>query len=269
MNISAKIMSVLIVSTLLVGVALTLATINKINEMSGNDFSKIITNLVSQQAVAIAHTFDASINETNLNAVEMQAMVDRNIKYHGEDFMREIRIHAPSTESANGYKAIAGTAEVGEDSDPEDIEAIKNDKIVVVPLKEGGENLLDVTVPLHVNGKSVATAGIQLATTKIEAEQAQILENNKKAIFAQFILITIAVVLTTVLIGLFISAKITGPIRQLTSVAKKISNGEVNVQLPEIKSRDEVYDLNEGLKGVLAAVRFLTESVEELTKKSK
>jgi nitrogen fixation/metabolism regulation signal transduction histidine kinase len=74
------------------------------------------------------------------------------------------------------------------------------------------------------------------------------------AIFAVSILVSIFIILRIVVIN---------PITQLKGVADKVSNGELDIQLPDIKSKDEIRDLNEALKGVFAAIEFLTDEVKK------
>lgn len=71
-----------------------------------------------------------------------------------------------------------------------------------------------------------------------------------------------ASILAAVLIILFFSATIIKDINKMTKVANKISAGELDFKLPEIKSKNEIYELNEGLKSVVAAVEFLKEEAE-------
>ena len=74
-------------------------------------------------------------------------------------------------------------------------------------------------------------------------------------------------ILGLMIIGFVIVRMIARPLINLTGVANKLSSGDLNVTLPELKSKDEVYHLNESLKGVLAAVAFLTDEVNSKEKK--
>jgi adenylate cyclase len=75
-----------------------------------------------------------------------------------------------------------------------------------------------------------------------------------------------AAILLAALLILFFSATIIKDINRMTKVANKISAGELDFQLPEIKSKNEIYELNEGLKSVVAAVEFLKEEAESKSK---
>ena len=123
-------------------------------------------------------TLDASFDPAALiSAPKMQAIIDRNIAARqtttSENLLLEIRIHAPDPSSGFSYRAIAADTpeNIGQESDPEDIQAIKNDILVVEPISENRVPILDVTVPLHIDGKSVATAGIQISMAKGFAQE--------------------------------------------------------------------------------------------------
>ncbi len=89
--------------------------------------------------------------------------------------------------------------------------------------------------------------------------------NGEQAIFLTRMSLMVSWVLSIV-IAVFISLIITKPLTQLTDVSNKISEGNLDVTLPEIKTKDEIYDLNESMKGVLAAVELLTDIANERNK---
>lgn len=73
-------------------------------------------------------------------------------------------------------------------------------------------------------------------------------------------------ILAATLVILYFSLTIIKDLNSITKVAESISNGELNVQLPVIRSRSEIYELNEGMKSVLAAIEFLSEEAEKNSK---
>lgn len=75
-----------------------------------------------------------------------------------------------------------------------------------------------------------------------------------------YILIGSVLAATTVI--MYFSRTIIKDLNSITKVARSISNGDLNVELPEIRSRSEIYELNEGMRSVLAVVEFLTDEVE-------
>ena len=73
--------------------------------------------------------------------------------------------------------------------------------------------------------------------------------------------VTLATILVVVILGIFAANSISKPIRELTRVANVISDGNVDVEIPVIKTKDEIYDLGESMKAVLAAVDFFRETL--------
>ena len=73
--------------------------------------------------------------------------------------------------------------------------------------------------------------------------------------------VTLATLVVVVILGLLAANSISKPIRELTKVAQIISEGNVDVEIPTIKTKDEIYDLAESMKSVLAAVDFFRETL--------
>lgn len=104
-------------------------------------------------------------------------------------------------------------------------------------------------------GKAVAVIGVDMAVEKV-------LEKQQFIGSLLYTVIGLSIVIAGLII-LFFSRTIIKDITNLTKATNRISRGELDVQLPEIKSRNEIYELNEGLKSVVAAVEFLKEVAEE------
>lgn len=104
-------------------------------------------------------------------------------------------------------------------------------------------------------GKTVALVGVDMKVEKVLAKQ--------NFIGSLIYIIMGASILLAGLIILFFSRTIIKDIKNLTKVSKKISQGELDIQLPMIKSRNEIYELNEALKSVIAAVEFLKDYAHE------
>lgn len=68
-------------------------------------------------------------------------------------------------------------------------------------------------------------------------------------------------ILLSVLAIFYFSTTVIKDLNALTKAANKISQGNVNVKIPEIKAENEVREMGESLKAVLAAVDFLREQL--------
>jgi methyl-accepting chemotaxis protein len=72
-------------------------------------------------------------------------------------------------------------------------------------------------------------------------------------------------ILAAALIIFFFSTTIIRDINALTNIAQKLSAGELDFELPNIKAKNEIGLLNKAMMSVLAAVEFLREIVDENT----
>jgi methyl-accepting chemotaxis protein len=104
-------------------------------------------------------------------------------------------------------------------------------------------------------GRTVALVGVDMKVEKVLAKQ--------EFIGSLIYIIIGASIILAGLIILFFSRTIIKDINNLTRVSNKISQGKLDIQLPIIKSKNEIYELNEALKSVIAAVEFLKDYAEE------
>ncbi|MCK4997302.1 cache domain-containing protein [Candidatus Pacearchaeota archaeon] len=87
-------------------------------------------------------------------------------------------------------------------------------------------------------------------------------EETREIAKAVIILILLTMLISGI-VSFMIAIRISKPLTRLKGVADEITKGNLDVEMPEIKTKDEIYDLNEGIKGILAAVEFLTGEVEK------
>lgn len=60
----------------------------------------------------------------------------------------------------------------------------------------------------------------------------------------------------------YLTRVIVSPLRKLTAVANELSNANLNVVVPEIKTKDEISDLANAMTGVMAALVTLMNEIE-------
>ncbi|MFH2020610.1 MAG: HAMP domain-containing protein [archaeon] len=86
-------------------------------------------------------------------------------------------------------------------------------------------------------------------------------ENEARTTEMQSYTILLVVAILTILLsfgfGLFMVSSILKPIRDLTASGKKIANGDLTAEMPEIKSKDELRDLADTMNLLTGAVNFL------------
>lgn len=98
-----------------------------------------------------------------------------------------------------------------------------------------------------------------VAATESEIKQATESLGTKNSI----LMVTGATILIVIGMSTVMARTITGPLRQLTEVGNHLKNGDIDIEIPEIHTADEIRDLGESLKGALAAIRFLLEEAQK------
>jgi len=125
----------------------------------------------------------------------------------------------------------------------------------------------------------IARSSVQAETTIVASELSTYIDepvNNfvnglrdaitQKANSVRTTMIIIGVVVAIIIIVaayLVIRARITVPLKKLTAVSDKLSQGEIEGLSIDIKGKDEISTFGESFKGVLAAFNFLKEEAEK------
>lgn len=160
---------------------------------------------------------------------------------------------------------------------------IKGDTLVKYATDVKGRNKMTISVPIPYSRgeyqRSGCLGGLMLSVnTDKFYESAQITENRiSERITATkerirrategmqtentILAVTLATILLVIILGIFAANTISRPIRELTRTANIISEANVDVEVPKIETRDEIYDLAQSLKAVLAAVDFFREEL--------
>ncbi len=78
-------------------------------------------------------------------------------------------------------------------------------------------------------------------------------------------IVTVAAIAFTVLLGLsgglFLTIKISRPVKSLTTLADRVAGGDLTVNVPTINTGDEIEDLNKAFQEMLAGLKSLTENI--------
>lgn len=126
----------------------------------------------------------------------------------------------------------------------------------------GYKQVMEVYVPILYDNKIV---GIIETYYKMDFINEDISETTK-AIVTLIVIYALAILVSIYLILKFV---IINPVTKLKEVADQVSNGDLNISLPHMKSKDEIRDLNEALKGMFAAIEFLTDEVKDKNEESR
>jgi methyl-accepting chemotaxis protein len=241
-------MAILLVAFFVIAFGVIIQTTETSIRQSQNENTQTqLTELARQ----IALTLDASIDSSAItDATKMQAIIDKNMKIRESgstnNFLTEIRVHAPDATSSVGFRAIAANSPdlIGQESDPEDIQAIKDDVLVVEPIEEDGLRMLDITIPLHVNGKAVATAGIVMSMENGFATADQITSKTIQLLLRTAVVSLVIAMLLGIVIALLVVRTITKPLEILALQSELIAVGDLCRDVPEetkdiIRLRDD------------------------------
>ncbi|MEK7452642.1 MAG: cache and HAMP domain-containing protein [Patescibacteria group bacterium] len=137
-----------------------------------------------------------------------------------------------------------------------------NFNTAIADMKAGKEGSINITM---INGEEKLLAYGPLTTfgwSVLEIRDSG--ESGVAGVFGgSMLIILITVFLLDLIIIIIVTRAIVRPIESLTESASKISRGEANVMIPEIKTKDEIHDLAEAMKGVLAAVEFLRDEIDK------
>jgi len=81
------------------------------------------------------------------------------------------------------------------------------------------------------------------------------------------IVLTTSVIAVTVFLGfsggIFLTISLSRSIKSLTSLANKVAGGDLTIEVPEIKTGDEIEDLNQAFKEMLGGLKNLTANIKQ------
>lgn len=107
----------------------------------------------------------------------------------------------------------------------------------------------------NASGKTVAVLAVDMDVTVVQ---------QKINFISSLIYYVIGfAILAAGLIILFFSMTIVKDVKAMSKVAEKISAGNLDVELPDIKTKNEIYYLNESLKSMMSAISFLTDKAKK------
>ncbi|MHB8104174.1 MAG: HAMP domain-containing protein [Dehalococcoidales bacterium] len=208
------------------------------------------TKMYEERGLSIAKALDASItSEQQLNSYA-QTIINKTTYNHIGIYQFDIFTKAPEGKSDSVYWKVASsiTETKQEPADPEDIAVIENNEYSVTYITEFGVKIINIIYPLHdVMGNAIGAAGIKFDMTPID----------KMMVPSTTYIYTIVMLVVALLIALYLAYSITKPIKQLTDVANKVSTGEMDVKMPDIKSKDEIGDLAKSFGRMVASIKFM------------
>ena len=178
--------------------------------------------------------------------------------------IKRLTLHAQD-EDTQKYRHIASSIVdiIGMPSHREDIEAIEQDKTVILYENMQNENFIDITQPIHDSkGNAIAALGVTVSLTESDIVLRKAMQSMREDALST---IFIALFLTTALSLLFsflTSKKIISPLEKLKKAVKKISANK-RYQKIEIDSNDEIGELAAEFNKMSYELNLFHTSMEE------
>ncbi len=219
-------------------------------------------------AKAIANSLDAAISSEKMLSWKNPAQIKIDEIVQDAPYISRLSIHAraPEGKSPSGYWFLASTAQekIGQASDPEDIESIREDKHrVLFEEDDSGNRFIDVTYPLHdVDGRALATAGITIDLGAEDSFLAIAREEDAKEMLLFLLGILGTGIIFSLLFSAYFSRLITGPVREYVEAAKDIARGNLARKVV-VDSQDEIGEFAEAFNSMAASLKETYENLEE------
>jgi methyl-accepting chemotaxis protein len=77
------------------------------------------------------------------------------------------------------------------------------------------------------------------------------------------LMITIITMVIVVILGLIFANSITRPLKNMTDAGNKIADGDLNAEIPTVKTNDEIEDLGLTMNMLVGAIKFLRKNKEK------
>ncbi len=155
---------------------------------------------------------------------------------------------------------------IGQISDSPNYYVAREGRIAVQikpPLKEqsnidmaGYKQVMEIYTPVRFNGQIY---GVIETYYRMDLINESIRETTRSVLT----IIGIFALAVLVLTYLLLKVVVLGPVSKLKEVSDRISKGEIDVELPDISTKDEIRDLNDAMKGVFAVVELLRDELQQ------
>jgi len=214
------------------------------------------TAMYEERGLSIAKALDASITSEQYLNNYAQTIINKTTYNNIGIYEFNIYAKAPEGKSDSVYWLLASsiTENKQQPAVPDAITAIEENDYNIAHTTELGVKMITITYPLHdVLSNAVGAASIKFDMTKID----------KMMVPSTTYIYTIVMLVVALGIGVYLAWSITKPIKQITDVANKISTGDMNVSMPEIKSKDEIGDLAKSFGRMVASIKFMMTDKEE------
>ncbi len=124
--------------------------------------------------------------------------------------------------------------------------------------------VLNVAATTYIDEFNAPAAATQVKIDSVVSDTLDRIKASTEGLSTKntIMVMTVLVIIAVVVIGYFFAKSITKPLTELSNVANKLSEGNPNIVIPDIKTKDEIHDLSDSLKSAIAAVQVLIEEAK-------
>ncbi len=169
---------------------------------------------------------------------------------------QEIGVKAKTTESQEFLKALKASHD----------EYDKGVQIIFDKVRNGEmeeATALGTTVKENVDDIKKITEDWSTYVNNLDAQAIDKTENDIKVRINILLIIVIITVVGAVLVGYILTRNIARPIKALTTIAGRISEGDLTQQIPKIRSKDEIRELGHAFSNMVLNLRTLIVNVND------
>lgn len=184
-------------------------------------------------------------------------------RFHASEKVVNLDLHL-LTEKLPGFWSVMSQSEHGQEvagyydwAEADGSTKQKYMHIAIVDATTADGVVLSVAATTYIEEFSEPVKAIEEEIITSENNIKSLLESEEKDIKSQTITTTLIILLLVVIIGLIFARSLTKPMSQLTIAGNKIADGELDTELPEIKSKDEIEDLSNTMNLLVGALKFL------------
>ncbi len=169
---------------------------------------------------------------------------------------KEIEVKAKTTDSQEFLKALKASHD----------EYDKGVQVIFDKVRNGEMDeaiALGTSVKENVDDIERITEDWSTYVNNLDAQAIDKTENDIKVRINILLIIVIITVLGAVLVGYILTINIARPIKALTTIAGRISEGDLTQQIPKIRSKDEIRELGHAFSNMVLNLRTLIVNVND------
>jgi methyl-accepting chemotaxis protein len=134
--------------------------------------------------------------------------------------------------------------------------------IAIVNARTADDVQFSVAATTYIDEFSAPMKDIESTLTKSYASTVSTVTNTTELIKSKSIIFILVVAIIAVISAYVFAKSMTRPLKKLSNAAVSVAEGNLDVEVPQIKSNDEIQDLSETFNMLIGAIKYMKESKE-------